>query len=63
MIKDAEALKRRREFIKLSFDTRSIKSTTAVRHIARELFISERTVYRDLRKAREEGLELQANPC
>ncbi len=58
MIKDAEALKRRREYIKLYFDTRSVNSATMARQIARELFISERTVYRDLRIAREEIMDL-----
>ena len=54
MQKDAATLKKRREYVKISYDTRDGKPTAEVRRIARDLFLTERTIYRDLRKAREE---------
>ncbi len=58
MQKDAALLKKRREYVKLLYDTRNGKPTAEVRRIARDLFRSERTIYRDIRKAREEQQDL-----
>ena len=52
---DQERVQQRRECIKFMIDTRPFSIAFEVGQLARELFISERTVYRDLKQAREEG--------
>lgn len=54
MIVDQERLLRRRKYIKEMIDNRNESLSKEIRQLARELFISERTVYRDLRQARLE---------
>jgi len=43
-----ERIKKRREYVKTRIDARNINIHAEVKRIARDLFISERTVYRDL---------------
>ena len=48
MKKTGETIDRRRAYIKQRVNNRNSSIKNEVRHIARELFLSERTVYRDL---------------
>ena len=48
MKKTGETIDRRRQYIQERMTNRNSSVSNEVRRIARELFISERTVYRDL---------------
>ena len=48
MKKTGETIDRRRQYVQERMTNRSTSVTSEVRRIARDLFISERTVYRDL---------------
>ena len=49
MIRDEQKLKNRSDYVKLMV-AKSISTQEAVEKLAKKLFISERTVYRDLER-------------